>query len=146
MWLPGTFVARPRFFHSSDLCVNSLGQVVLCFVKQSLDAKCIIQANARRIVELRERIQKTYESRHADPRAAAEWSRACEDFRRHYDDLAFPGGYEAALQRIAASDAGAIDVALAFIEVRPYFYRSQYIRTKLIRLLKRATLTDRQVA
>lgn len=74
----------------------------------------------------------------------AEWSRACDDFHKQFDGLAFPGGYDAGLKKIREGDARAIEDALAFLEVRPYFFRSQYIRTKLTRLLKRATLSSRQ--
>ncbi len=58
--------------------------------------------------------------------------------------LAFPGGYEEGLQKIQAGDSNAIENALAFLEVKPYFFRSQYIRTKLIRLLKHAALSGQQ--
>ena len=57
---------------------------------------------------------------------------------------ALPGGYEAGLEKIQAGDVRAIEDALAFLEVRPYFFRSQYMRTKLTRLLKHAPLTALQ--
>lgn len=60
-------------------------------------------------------------------------------------DRLFPGGYDCALRKIQQGDAKAIDSALAFLEVRPYFFRSQYIRTRLMRLLKHATLAPNQI-
>jgi hypothetical protein len=54
------------------------------------------------------------------------------------------GGYEAGLRMLEAGDARAIEDALVFSEVKPYFFRSQFIRTKLIRLLKKVHLSPRQ--
>ena len=59
-------------------------------------------------------------------------------------DQLFPGGYDCGLRNIRQGDAKAIDSALAFLEVRPYFFRSQYIRTRLMRLLKHTTLDPTQ--
>jgi hypothetical protein len=113
-------------------------------VKEKLDPRCVIQKNAKRVTELHDRIHETFKLRDTSPEARAEWSRACDEFHSQYDALAFPGGYEAGLQKIQTGDARAIEDALAFLEVRPYFFRSQYIRTKLTRLLKHAELTTRQ--
>ena len=113
-------------------------------MKQKLEPRCVIQENARRVTELHERIHETVKRRDSSPEARAEWSKACAEFHSQYDALAFPGGYSAALEKIQAGDSRAIEDALAFLEVRPYFFRSQYIRTKLTRLLKHAQLTARQ--
>jgi hypothetical protein len=113
-------------------------------MKQKLEPRCVIQETAKRVTELHTRIRETRKRRDSSPEARAEWSRACEAFRSQFDALAFPGGYEAGLQKIQGQEAGAIEDALAFLEVRPYFFRSQYIRTKLTRLLKHAPLTVRQ--
>lgn len=104
----------------------------------------MIQENAKRVAELHNRIHETFKRRDTSPEAREDWSRACNEFHSQYDALAFPGGYEAGLQKIQAGDARAIEDALAFLEVRPYFFRSQYMRTKLTRLLKRAQLSPRQ--
>ena len=113
-------------------------------MKQKLDPRCVIQENARRVTELHDRIQETVKRRDSSPEARAEWSRACAEFHGQYDQLAFPGGYTTGLKKIQAGDSRAIEDALVFLEVRPYFFRSQYIRTKLKRLLKHASLNGRQ--
>jgi len=113
-------------------------------VKQKVEPRCIIQENARRVTELHERIHDTFKRRGSSPEARAEWSKACAEFHGQYDELAFPGGYASALKKIQAGDGGAIEDAVAFLEVRPYFFRSQYISTKLKRLLTHAPLTARQ--
>jgi hypothetical protein len=113
-------------------------------MKEELEPRCVIQRNAKRVTELHDRIHETFKRRDTSPEARAEWSRACDEFHSQYDALAFPGGYKAALNNIQAGDSRAIEGALAFLEVRPYFFRSQYIRTKLARLLKHTQLTARQ--
>ena len=113
-------------------------------VIQKLEPQCVIQENAKRVTELHARIHETVKRRDSSPEARAEWSKACAEFHSQYDALAFPGGYSAALEKIQTGDSRAIEDALAFLEVRPYFFRSQYIRTKLTRLLKHAQLTARQ--
>jgi hypothetical protein len=50
----------------------------------------------------------------------------------------FPGGYAKTFEGIQAGDGSAVEFGLVFVEVQPYFYRSQYIRTQLIRKLKQA--------
>ena len=113
-------------------------------MKEILEPRYVIQQNAKRVAELHERIHETFKRRDNSPEARAEWSRACEEFHSRYDALAFPGGYASGLAKIREGDSGAIDDALAFLEIRPYFFRSQYIRTKLTRLLKHADLSSRQ--
>jgi hypothetical protein len=113
-------------------------------MKEEPESRGVIQKNAKRVTELHHRIQETFKRRDTSPEARAEWAHACDEFHRQYDALAFPGGYAAALEKIEAGDGRAIEDALAFLEVRPYFFRSQYIRTKLTRLLKHAQLTAPQ--
>ena len=113
-------------------------------MKQQIEPRSIIQENARRLAELRERVHDTLQRRDSSPEAREEWSKACAAYRNQYDALAFPGGYASGLKKIQAGDSRAIEDAVAFLEVRPYFSRSQYMRTKLTRLLRRAPLTARQ--
>ncbi len=59
-------------------------------------------------------------------------------------DRMFPGGYAKTFERIQAGDGSAIEFGLVFVEVQPYFFRSQYIRTQLIRMLKQTKLSSLQ--
>ena len=59
-------------------------------------------------------------------------------------DRLFGGGCHKTIERIKAGDDAAIEFGLVFIEVRPYFFRSQYNRTSLIRALKHARLSSSQ--
>jgi hypothetical protein len=59
-------------------------------------------------------------------------------------DQLFPGGYAVAFEKIQEGDAQAVEFGLVFAEVQPYFFRSQYIRTRLIRMLKHTKLSSSQ--
>ena len=59
-------------------------------------------------------------------------------------DRMFPGGYTKTFEKIQAGEGSAVEFGLVFVEVQPYFFRSQYIRTKLIRMLKHARLSSLQ--
>ena len=103
-----------------------------------------ILENAEEIRRLKARINETYSNRGKVPGATELWSRACEEFHARYDGLAFPGGYDTALERIKNGDAEAIESALCFIEIRPYFFRSGYMYKTFMRKLKRAPLSEKQ--
>ncbi len=113
-------------------------------LKEETDPRCLILECAKRSAELHARVHQTYACKDSSPEARAQYFQACLDFRNQQDALAFPGGYEAGLERIRAGDGVAIANALAFVEVRPYFFRSGYMRTKFMRLLKHAQLSKRQ--
>ena len=100
--------------------------------------------NTEEIRKLHGRIHETYKQRGKVPGATERWSRACEEFHARYDSLAFPGGYETAVARMAQGDAEAIEAALCFVELRPYFFRSGYMFKTFLRKLKRAQLDVRQ--
>jgi hypothetical protein len=95
--------------------------------------KTQIALNAAEIVRLHARIHATVALRDTSRAARAEWQQACADFHRRYDALAFPGGYGAALEKFRAADPSVLEPALCFLELRPYFFRSGYMRTVLLR-------------
>jgi hypothetical protein len=102
--------------------------------------------NAKEITRLNARIGEAYQRRGESQELWAVWERACAEFHSRFDQLAFPGGYESAGRRILDGDQAAIESALQFLELRPYFFRSGYMRTALMRKLKRAVLTAPQAA
>ena len=101
-------------------------------------------SNAAKINELHRRIHETFSRRHTGSKALAEWKDACQQFSASYDRLAVRGGLAATLQKIQSNDPDAIEIALVFLETHPYFFRSQYIRTKFLRRLKHAELNPDQ--
>jgi hypothetical protein len=106
--------------------------------------KAAIERNAAEITRLQKRVHETAQLRRKDAESGEAWRRACDEFRTRYDALSFPGGYEGAAARILAADASTIEAALCFLELRPYFFRSGYIRGALKRKLKRAVLDPDQ--
>jgi hypothetical protein len=102
-----------------------------------------IQRNAERIAEMRSRIHELSERRN-DPESRRAWQQVCAEFHATYDSLAFPGGYRTALDRLGCGDSETIDAALAFLELRPYFFQSGYMRETLMRRLKHVPMSDKQ--
>ena len=105
-----------------------------------------IRANAEEISRLHARIKETVRLRNRSPADLRNWQQACEAFHASYDALAFPGGYGDALERIAASDPAAVEAALCFLEVRPFFFRSGYMYKDILSRVKRAALNKGQAA
>ena len=106
--------------------------------------RALILANCDEVLRLRKRIDDTFRLRERSQAHRERWRTACREFRSRYDQLAFPGGYSTAKQRIAAGDLDAIEAALCFVEVRPYFFRSGYMFKELLPKLKRANLSSEQ--
>jgi hypothetical protein len=64
-----------------------------------------------------------------------------------YAGLAFPGGYEGNfLEQILNGDPQAMETAICFLEVRPYFFRSGYMFKDILRKCRQAPLSSAQAA
>jgi hypothetical protein len=92
-----------------------------------------ILRNARRVNELKARIDETVKFRDKNEHKRKEWQNACYDFHKEYNSLAFPGGYEGALERLLDGDPKTMEAAICFLEARPYFFRSGYMFTEVSR-------------
>jgi len=115
------------------------------------DIKQAIEANAEVIRKLHGRIHQAFRYRDDSLAKRQEWKEACQDFHANYDRLAFPGGYQGdgnsnALQRIVAGDPHAMEAAICFLEIRPFFIRSGYMFKEILRKVKKAPLSDEQSA
>lgn len=106
--------------------------------------KALIQRNAAEIVRLHERVNETFRLRTQDRESEELWKCACAELNARFDGLAFPGGYATAGARILAGEADAVEAALCFLELRPYFFRSGYIFKTLLRKMKRAPISPAQ--
>jgi hypothetical protein len=104
-----------------------------------MDARSQIQENAARLRQLNEAINRTYAA-HGD-----EWRRACAEFHRRYDELAFPGGLDRSLKELKEGDTYAVELAVTFLDVDAMFFRSGYIKEELIQRLKGADLSASQI-
>ena len=103
-----------------------------------------IQNNAREIVSLHQRLHEAFAHRDDNAQSHARWEEACAEFHRRYELLAFPGGPRNARDLLRAGDQEAIEYALAFLEVRPYFFRSGYMYKDFIRVLRNCPLSTSQ--
>src|SRR5215467_11392044 len=103
-----------------------------------------ILGNAAEIVRLHTRIRETVRHRHESAGKRLEWEKACAEFHTRYSNLAFPGGYAGALDRITAGDPNTVEAAICFLECRPYFFRSGYMFKDIVRRCRRAPLSTEQ--
>ena len=108
--------------------------------------KLLIERNSAEAARLHGRIHETFAKRDVSPEKREEWKRACEVFHRLYDELAFPGGYDGALDRLVVGDQETMEAAICFLEMRPYFFRSGYMFDALLRRAKHAPLSPEQTA
>lgn len=106
----------------------------------------LIRANADEINRLRQVIRDTAGARWRGPEERERHAAACAEFHQHYQRLAFPGGYANALNRLAEHDPDTLDVALTFLEVRPYFFRSGYMWKTLLKRVQRVPMGTKQHA
>lgn len=111
---------------------------------RTTDLRQLISTNAEEIRRLHGRVHETLRGRGRSAEETERWKIACSEFHARYDALAFPGGYATAKQRLAAGDAYAIEAALCFVELRPYFFRSGYMYRALLPKLRKAALSDSQ--
>lgn len=93
---------------------------------------------------LYQRIHQTLARRDDGPKQRQEWKDACSEFHAKYESLAFIGGADTARDRLRDGDAVAIEYALDFLEVRPYFFRSGYLYKDLMRVLRNCPLSNAQ--
>ena len=106
--------------------------------------KNVIHQNTLAIAHLYSRIQETLQFRCDGPQQRQAWVNACAEFHEKYDQLAFLGGVNTARDRLRSGESEAIDYALDFLEVRPYFFRSGYLYKDLIRVLRNCPLSQAQ--
>ena len=79
-----------------------------------------------------------------NPPNGREALQAYETFFNASVALAFPGGYKGALARIGSGDPEAMEAAICFLELRPYFFRSGYMFKDILRKCRNAPLSAEQ--
>lgn len=106
--------------------------------------KSQIQQNARVIAQLHQRINETFAHRDDNDQGRLLWKDACSEFHNKFNELAFLGGTSDIRERLRTGDEEAIEYALDFIEVRPYFFRSGYMYKDFLRVLRNCPLSEAQ--
>ena len=61
-------------------------------------------------------------------------------------DAAYPTGFWQDYQRLRAGDVTGLESAIVFLEADPIFFRSGYVKTKLMRYMKRSMMTPPRAA
>ena len=113
------------------------------YSQEELRAKMV--ENAAEMNRLQGRIHETVKWRSESDEAREEWSQACAEFHARYDELCFPWGpYPNFYERLAAGEHEIVEVALCFLEVRPYFFRSGYHWKTILKKCKRAPMSGKQ--
>ena len=103
-----------------------------------------IKQNSIEIDRLHKRVHSTYALKHKSEKHMTDWRDACDEFREKYAELAYfeyPFDYRFELRN---GNQETIERALAFIEIRPFHYRSGYIFNDLMRVLKNIELNKKQ--
>lgn len=104
----------------------------------------LVETNAAKLRTLHEAIKKTWENRHTDEKSASAWKQACLTFHASFNALAFPGGLDRAMSLLPKNDPSIIEEAIRFLEVDPFFFRSGYIKSDLIKHLRHVSLNNDQ--
>ena len=107
--------------------------------------KELIIKNAKLINELNEDIKIKCKNRDKSVFEMNLWSQSCLKFHKIYSELAFLGGILGYRDRLRNGEINTIEYALEFLEMRPYFFRSGYIHSDLLRVLKNCELTTEQM-
>lgn len=106
--------------------------------------KRMIIENANEIARMHKAMHDAHARRDESDEARYKWIATAAEFHKRYEGLAFPAGYEGALDRIIAGDAYAMESGLCFLEVRPFFFRSGYMFKDILRKLRKAPLSKDQ--
>jgi len=104
-----------------------------------------IGERAVEIDRLHRRMHEKFAQQPCTAESRNERIRACREFHERHGYLCFPGGWREGFINLAkAGDFHAIEVALCFLEARPYYFRSGYMWNELLKKSKRFPLSDEQ--
>jgi hypothetical protein len=102
------------------------------------DLRSQIAHQAASVREAHQAVNATVRHRHEGPKQRGAWEEAVRQFHAHIQALYGPL-YEA-MDRLAAGDQPAVEMAVTFLELDPYCFRSGYLKADLIRSLVRVEL------
>ena len=89
------------------------------------------------------RIGEAFLNRSDGPEAWERWKQVCADWHasRKPTDFLWEGSTR---QRLRSGDPGAVEDAILFLEIDPWFFRSGYLKERVLGALKCAPLSSRQ--
>ncbi|WP_052573707.1 hypothetical protein [Haloferula sp. BvORR071] len=103
----------------------------------------IILETERKMTELHRRVHDTHASRHRENTGFKDWRIACQEWHAYQPATAvlwLPEFH----QRLRVGDPEAMEEAILFLELDPWFFGSGYLKERLIRILKSAPLGERE--
>jgi hypothetical protein len=110
-----------------------------------MEQKQLIASNAEEVNRLQATIHQTFAKRDRSEADWTAWENACALFHANYfPRLFYPGG-ATHLQALQQCEPGAIETAVDFLEVDPWYFRSGYIKEYLWRRIVRCPLTAQDV-
>lgn len=93
---------------------------------------------------LQQRIHETFLERNRAKGGIEQWTKACADYHS-FDHELFQLWAPHILEKVEQAPGRWREIAILFLEADPWFFRSGYLKVELIRSLKRATLSERDV-
>ena len=152
----GRLELRARLFSRSYGTAHFFGEITTVIIRaaglaiilgvQKVTAMNVFETSAAELEKLNKRVHELWRHRSEGPEATAAWREAARTFHANYDRLAFPGGLVREIKRLKNGDLEAIELAVRYLEVNPWYFRSGYHKADFLRLLKRQPLTDGQCA
>ena len=109
-----------------------------------MNYKSQIKTSEEILFRLYKRFKSTVEHRDSSKEAEQEWSKALTLFNEKYRQLSFLNGTTNYRLELRAGNKEAIEYAICFLEVRPYYHRSGYMWIDLLRVLKNCNLSKTQ--
>lgn len=103
-----------------------------------------IRRDGAELHRLHRDVHATCARRDESPAARERWIEAASLFRNSFDLLAFPGGEVTMKVRVQCGDPLALECAICFLEVRPFFFHSGYMFKDLMRWCGKAKLSPEQ--
>ncbi len=96
-----------------------------------------ILENTNTLATLYQKITQAVKAKATKPEL---WQAACNNFWDQYNKLAFPGGLQEGLAALKNNEPAAIEAAIEFLTIDPYYHRSGYNKKAILHLLKNVPL------
>ena len=109
----------------------------------SKSAQNEIREAVRDFHDLQSQIKAALPERSKSPQGLKAWQDACVAWHNHTSILATFWQKEY-LSAVESGDPESVDLAISFVEVNPYYFRSGYMKDRLFRRLRRSKLSEDQ--